>query len=66
MTESTTSIQVTRQEIEALAIVLNAASEEYELSSEDEDEDREYESAIYTSLDLLRKAIDKLSIALPT
>ena len=66
MTESTTTIQVTRQEIEALAIVLNAASEEYELSSEDEDEDREYESAIYTSLDLLRKAIDKLSTALPT
>jgi len=66
MTESTTTIQVTRQEIEALAIVLNAASEEYELSSEDEDEDREYESAIYTSLDLLRKAIEKLSTTLPT
>ena len=66
MTESTTTIQVTRQEIEALAIVLNAASEEFELSGADQDEDDDYESAIHTSLDLLRKAIDKLSVVHPT
>ena len=66
MTKPVAKIEISRQEVEALATVLNAANEEFELSKEDTEEDAEYEDSILICLDFVRRAIDEIGNAFPT
>ena len=65
MTKPVAKIEISRQEVEALATVLNAANEEFELSKEDTEEDAECEDSILICLDFVRRAIDEISNAFP-